>query len=52
MSRPVKIIAIALAVLAGVMVIAAGIFAATFDPNHYKPRLIRLVAELSVNSTN
>lgn len=45
MSRPLKLIAIVLAILAGLMAIAIGIFAATFNPNDYKPQLIRLVAE-------
>ncbi|HCY63961.1 MAG TPA: hypothetical protein DHV59_14255 [Oxalobacteraceae bacterium] len=45
MSKTLKIIAIVLALLVGMAIIAVGIFAATFDPNYYKPQLIRLVAE-------
>ncbi len=45
MRRPLKIFAIALAALLALAAIAAGIFAATFNPNDYKPQLIRLVAE-------
>ncbi len=45
MRRFLKITAIAIAVLLALIVIAAGIFAATFNPNDYKPELIRMVAE-------
>lgn len=45
MSKTFKAIAIVLALLVGMAIIAVGIFAATFDPNYYKPQLIRLVAE-------
>lgn len=45
MSKPIKLILLA---AAGVFVLLAGaaaIFAATFDPNDYKPAIIRLVQE-------
>jgi AsmA protein len=45
MSKTVKIIVIACAVLIGLLIAAAGIIAATFDPNDYKPLIIKLVQE-------
>ncbi len=45
MSKKVKTIVIAFAVLLGVLIAAAGIIAATFDPNDYKPLIIKLVQE-------
>jgi len=45
MPKAVKIVTIALAALLAVAAIAVAIFAATFNPNDYKPQLIRLVAE-------
>jgi AsmA protein len=45
MSKTSKTIAVVLALVAGLMAIAVGIVAATFNPNDYKPQLIRLVAE-------
>jgi AsmA protein len=45
MSKTVKYIAIALATLLSLLVIAVGIIAATFNPNDYKPLIIRLVQE-------
>lgn len=45
MRRLLKFTAIAIAVLLALIVIAVGIFAATFNPNDYKPHLIRMVAE-------
>src|ERR1700732_1689313 len=45
MSKTVKYIAIALATLLSLLVIAVAITAATFNPNDYKPLIIRLVQE-------
>ena len=45
MSKTLKIIALAVAALVALAAIAAAIFAATFNPNDYKPQLIRLVEE-------
>ncbi|TFW09646.1 AsmA family protein, partial [Oxalobacteraceae bacterium OM1] len=45
MPKPLKIILIALGVLLALMLAAAAYFAATFNPNDYKPQLIRLVQE-------
>jgi AsmA protein len=45
MSKTVKYIVIALATLLSLLVIAVGIIAATFNPNDYKPLIIRLVQE-------
>jgi AsmA protein len=45
MSKPVKYILIALAGLVALLVIAIGIIAATFNPNDYKPQIIKLVQE-------
>ncbi len=45
MPKPIKTIAIVLAAFIGLLAIGIGIFAATFDPNDYKPQMIRLVAE-------
>lgn len=45
MPRLVRIALIALAVVIGLLAIAAAIIAATFDPNDYKPLIIRLVQE-------
>lgn len=45
MPKILKIIAIVVAALLALAAIAAAIFAATFNPNDYKPELIRLVAE-------
>ncbi|WP_164931918.1 AsmA family protein [Janthinobacterium sp. 17J80-10] len=45
MPKAFKIIALVLAALLALAAIAAAIFAATFNPNDYKPQLIRLVAE-------
>ncbi|QDZ29456.1 AsmA family protein [Noviherbaspirillum sp. UKPF54] len=45
MPKLVKYLLIALAALIGLLLAAAGFIAATFDPNDYKPLLIRLVQE-------
>jgi AsmA protein len=45
MSKTIKIVVIAFIALIAVLVIAAGIIAATFNPNDYKPLIIRLVQE-------
>lgn len=45
MQKIFKIVALVLAVLVVLAAIAAAIFAVTFNPNDYKPQLIRLVAE-------
>ncbi|RJG02805.1 AsmA family protein [Noviherbaspirillum sedimenti] len=45
MPKALKFVAILLAALLALVAIAAAIFAATFNPNDYKPQLIRLVAE-------
>ena len=45
MPKPVKYILIAFAALISLLLIAAGILAATFNPNDYKPLLIRLAQE-------
>ncbi|HEX4327482.1 MAG TPA: AsmA family protein, partial [Burkholderiales bacterium] len=43
--KPLKYLAIAFGVLALVVVVGVGIFAATFDPNKYKDELTRVVKE-------
>ena len=45
MRKTFKTILIAIAVLLALLIAAAAILAATFDPNDYKPQLIRLVQE-------
>ncbi len=45
MRKTVKYLAIAVAVLLALLLAAAGIVAATFNPNDYKPLLIRLLQE-------
>lgn len=45
MPKILKYLAIAIAALLVVLVAAIGILAATFDPNDYKPQLIRMVQE-------
>ncbi|WP_147375677.1 AsmA family protein [Noviherbaspirillum cavernae] len=45
MPKVVKYVAIGVAALIALLVIGAGIIAATFDPNDYKPQLIKLVQE-------
>lgn len=45
MRKPVKYLLAALAALIGLVLAAAGIIAATFNPNDYKPLIIRLVQE-------
>ncbi|WP_040041830.1 AsmA family protein [Noviherbaspirillum autotrophicum] len=45
MPKLVKYLLIAFAALIGLLLIAAGFIAATFDPNDYKPLIIRLVQE-------
>lgn len=45
MPKYVKYLAIALAAMIALLVTAGAIIAATFDPNDYKPRIIRLVQE-------
>ncbi|HYD96329.1 MAG TPA: AsmA family protein [Noviherbaspirillum sp.] len=45
MRKTLKYAALAVAALLALLVAAAGIFAATFNPNDYKPLLIRLVQE-------
>ena len=45
MSKIAKILLIAILAFLGLAVAAAAILAATFDPNDYKPRLVRLVQE-------
>ena len=45
MPKIVKYVTIALGAMIALLAIGAGIIAATFDPNHYKPQLIRLVQE-------
>src|SRR5437016_11285597 len=45
MPKTVKYLAIGFAGLLALLLIAAGIIAATFNPNDYKPLLIRLVQE-------
>jgi AsmA protein len=45
MPRIVKYLLIAFASLTGLLVVAAGILAATFNPNDYKPLIIKLVQE-------
>lgn len=45
MPKAVKYALIACAALLGLLLIAAGIVAATFNPNDYKPLIIRLVQE-------
>ncbi|WP_292937709.1 AsmA family protein [Noviherbaspirillum sp.] len=45
MRKTARIILIALAALIALLLAAAGIIAATFNPNDYKPLLIRLVQE-------
>jgi AsmA protein len=45
MSKTIKYIAIALAALVALLIIAIGIIAATFNPNDYKPQIIKLVQE-------
>lgn len=45
MPKFVKYTVIAIAALAGLLLIAIGIIAATFDPNDYKPLAIRMVQE-------
>ncbi len=45
MHKTVKTIAIAIAALLALLLVAAGIVAATFNPNDYKPQVIRMVQE-------
>jgi AsmA protein len=45
MRKTVKLLLIAIGVLLALAVAAAGMLAATFDPNGYKPQIIRLVQE-------
>ena len=45
MPKIVKYVAIALGAVIALLAIGVGIIAATFDPNHYKPQLIKLVQE-------
>ncbi|HYD61470.1 MAG TPA: AsmA family protein [Noviherbaspirillum sp.] len=45
MRKTFKYVLIAVAVLLALLIAAAAIVAATFDPNDYKPQLIRLVQE-------
>lgn len=45
MPKILKYVAIAVGVIVALLVIGVGIIAATFDPNHYKPELIKLVQE-------
>lgn len=45
MPKIAKTILIVIAALIGLLLVAAIIFAATFDPNEYKPQLIKLVQE-------
>jgi AsmA protein len=45
MPKILKYFAIAVAAIVALLVIGVGIIAATFDPNHYKPELIKLVQE-------
>jgi AsmA protein len=45
MPKTVKYLVIAILALISLLVIAAGIIAATFDPNDYKPMIIKLVQE-------
>jgi AsmA protein len=45
MPKIVKTILIVLAALIGLLLVAAVILAATFDPNDYKPQIIKLVQE-------
>jgi AsmA protein len=45
MPKAIKYVVIALAALIALLVIAIGIIAATFNPNDYKPQIIKLVQE-------
>ncbi|MDB5765137.1 MAG: AsmA family protein [Herminiimonas sp.] len=45
MSKTVKYIVVALGALVAVLAVAAGIIAATFNPNDYKPLIVKLVQE-------
>ena len=45
MQKAVKIVLIAIAVIVALLVAIAGIVAATFNPNDYKPYIIKLVKE-------
>lgn len=45
MPRPIKIVLIVLAVLIGLLAAIAAFVAATFNPNDYKPLVVRLVKE-------
>jgi AsmA protein len=45
MPKIIKYVAITISALVGVLLIVVGIVAATFNPNDYKPLLIRLVQE-------
>jgi AsmA protein len=45
MSRPIKIILISVLALIGVVVAAIAVIAASFNPNDYKPQIIKLVQD-------
>src|SRR3569832_2991573 len=45
MSKTIKLIAFGVAALLALLIAGAAIFAATFNPNDYKPTIIRLVQE-------
>lgn len=45
MNKTVKYIVIAIAALIALLLVAVAIIAATFDPNDYKPQIIRIVQE-------
>jgi AsmA protein len=50
MPRPLKIVLVALGALLALLVVAAVVIAATFDPNAYKPQLVALVKQQTQRS--